>query len=238
MNRGRTFTFGELAEEAADRSPPANPPLRGATKGRLMGQPLPRLDGPAKADGSWRFAGDVRLPDTLFASVRIAPPGGRLKGFARDAITAVPGIRHVAARDGWLAVVAETWWAAERGIEAAEPKFTGARTDPDIRHAFEQALATTNSEEWFSRGDYDFDRSRIAAARRDLLCRTIAAPGAGAAERHSAREGRGYRGLGRDAGARLLAADSVSLYPLPPASPRGVRWSRTRFRSPSSSRAS
>ena len=28
MNRGRTFTFGELAEEAADRTPPLNPPLR------------------------------------------------------------------------------------------------------------------------------------------------------------------------------------------------------------------
>ena len=38
------------------------------TKGRLIGQPLPRLDGPAKADGSWRFAGDVRLPGMLFAS--------------------------------------------------------------------------------------------------------------------------------------------------------------------------
>ena len=62
MNRGRTFTFGELAEEAADRTPPLNPQLRTATKGRLIGQPLPRLDGPAKADGGWRFAGDVRLP--------------------------------------------------------------------------------------------------------------------------------------------------------------------------------
>ena len=28
INGVRTFTFGELAEEAADRSPPRNPPLR------------------------------------------------------------------------------------------------------------------------------------------------------------------------------------------------------------------
>ena len=82
INRGRTFTFGELAEEAADRSPPHNPPLRSTTRERLAGRPLPRLDAPAKCDGSWRFAADVRLPDMMFASVRMAPPGGRLKSYA------------------------------------------------------------------------------------------------------------------------------------------------------------
>ena len=33
INGGRTFTFGELAEEAADRSPPRNPPLRAERQG-------------------------------------------------------------------------------------------------------------------------------------------------------------------------------------------------------------
>ena len=33
MNGGRTFTFGELAEEAADRTPPHSPALRPARKG-------------------------------------------------------------------------------------------------------------------------------------------------------------------------------------------------------------
>ncbi len=121
MNRGRTFTFGELAEEAADRSPPLNPQLRQDREGRLIGQPLPRLDGPAKVDGSWRFAGDVRLPEMLYASVRIAPPSGRLKGFDRNAIASVHGIRHVSAREGWLAVLAETWWAARARRSSGRP---------------------------------------------------------------------------------------------------------------------
>lgn len=155
MNRGRTFTFAELAEEAADRSPPANPPLRKSSKGRIIGQPMPRLDGPAKADGSWRFAADVRFPDMLFASVRLAPPNGRLTGFARGAIAKIPGIRHVAARDRWLAVVAETWWAAERAISAADPKFSGPRTPPDMRRIFEDALGSGDAHNWFRRGDYD-----------------------------------------------------------------------------------
>src|SRR5689334_15167954 len=92
LNRGRTFTFGELAEEAADRSPPARPTLRTSTKARLIGQSVSRLDGPAKCDGSLRFAGDVRLPGMLFASVRMAPPGGRLKEVSGEAIKGAPGV--------------------------------------------------------------------------------------------------------------------------------------------------
>src|SRR5205085_3231444 len=117
INGGRTFTFAELAEEAADRTPPRNPPLRQSEKRRLMGQPLQRLDGPAKCEGSWRFAGDVRLPDMLFASVRIASPGGRLRGYSREALANAAGIRHVAARDEWIAVVADNWWQAERALK-------------------------------------------------------------------------------------------------------------------------
>jgi len=155
MSRGRTFTFGELAEEAADRIPPLRPALRQSTKGRLAGQPLQRLDGPAKSDGSMRFAGDVRVAGMLFASVRLAPPGGRLRSFSKDAIQGAPGVRHVAARDGWVAVVADTWWWAERALSAADPVFSGTGTPPNMRELFDGALAEGKADEWFSRGDYD-----------------------------------------------------------------------------------
>jgi isoquinoline 1-oxidoreductase beta subunit len=155
INAGRTFTFGELAEEAADRTPPRNAQLRQSTKGRLMGEPLRRLDGPAKSDGSLRFAGDVRLPEMLFASVRMAPPGGRLIGYSREAIGPASRVRHLSVRDEWIAVVADTWWAAEQALKAAAPTFSGGRTGPDARPLFEDALANGDASEWFSRGDYD-----------------------------------------------------------------------------------
>jgi isoquinoline 1-oxidoreductase beta subunit len=154
LNRGRTFTFGELAEEASDRAAPRNPKLRDTTKERLRGQALPRLDGPAKIDGSWRFAADVRLPGMLFAAARLAPPRGRLKSFTREAIASVPGVRHIAARDGWLAVVADSWWAAERAVKLAAPVFSGPRTS-DLRPVFERALTSSDPHKWFSRGDFD-----------------------------------------------------------------------------------
>ena len=151
----RTFTFGELAEEAADRSPPSTPPLRAPGKSRLAGQPLQRLDGPAKADGSLRFAGDVRLPGMLFAAARLAPPGGRLADYSREALKAIPAIRHVDASDNCLAIVADSWWAAERAAKAANATFSGPRMGEDARALFDEALAAGEPHEWFSRGDYD-----------------------------------------------------------------------------------
>ncbi|HEX5238550.1 MAG TPA: molybdopterin cofactor-binding domain-containing protein [Sphingomicrobium sp.] len=155
LNRGRTFTFGDLAEEAADRSPPSHPQLRQSMQGRLIGQPLQRLDAPAKANGDWRFAADVRLPGMLFASVRIAPPGGSLRHLAREAIANRPGIRHVAQREDWVAVVADNWWAAEQALKTADPIFNASRTPADMRHLFEEALAHGRDRRSFRRGDYE-----------------------------------------------------------------------------------
>ena len=221
MNGGRTFTFGELAEEAAERSPPRSPLLRAGTNGRLMGQPLPRLDGPAKADGSWRFAADVRLPDLLFASVRMAPPRGRLRGYARDAIAAVPGIRHVAARDGWIAVVGETWWAAERGLKAANARFTGEETPPDMKAALEHAVLFGRSHESFSRGDY----AGTVRGSRPLAATYYAAP-----SQHLGLEPLCATARVSSSGVEVWAAsqapgfgddDNRVIYPLPPGEPGG-----------------
>lgn len=155
INGVRTFSFAELAEEAADRTPPRRAPLRTGRKGRLIGQPLPRLDGPAKCEGSLRFAGDVRLPGMLFASARLAPPGGRLAGFERDPARAIRGVRHLAVRNNSIAIAAETWWAAERAVHAADAKFSGPRVPPDVRRLFEDALAAGEAQQSFSRGDYN-----------------------------------------------------------------------------------
>ena len=154
INGVRTFTFGELAEEASGRSPPANPSLRTGGKSRLIGQPLQRLDGPAKAEGSWRYAADVRLPGMMFAAARMSPPGGRLRSFSRETIAAVPGVRHLSARDNSFAVVADSWWAAERALHAANPVFSGEKQNPDPRSLFDAALASGEADELFSRGDY------------------------------------------------------------------------------------
>ena len=220
INGVRTFTFGELAEEAADRSPPLRPKLRTSAKGRLIGQPLQRLDSPAKADGSWRFAGDVRLPEMLFAAAQMAPPGGQLKGFSREAIGRVAGVRHVAARDGWIAVAADNWWAAERALHAANPIFSGARTTADPRPLFEEALATGGAQGWFSRGDYD----GAVHGSRPLAATYYAAP-----SQHLGLEPASATARVSGAGTEVWTATQApgfgkeaSLYPMPAGEPAGA----------------
>jgi isoquinoline 1-oxidoreductase beta subunit len=151
LNKARTFTFAELAEEAAGQSPPSNPPLRTSSKRRLAGQPLPRLDLPAKSDGSFRFAADVRLPDMVFASARVAPPGGRLTGFSRQ------GSARFIVQNHWLAVAADNGWSAERTLRAADPRFSAPASPArqDLRALFDSDLHSGDAQHWFSRGDYD-----------------------------------------------------------------------------------
>jgi isoquinoline 1-oxidoreductase subunit beta len=219
INGVRTFTFGELAEEAADRSPPRSVQLRASSKGRLIGQPLQRLDGPAKADGSWRFAADVRLPGLLLASVRMAPPDGKLIGFSREAMGRMPGVRHVTANDHWIAVVADSWWIAEHALKAADPKFSGGRSPTDVKTLFDQTLANGGATEWFSRGDY----AGATRGSRPLAARYYVSP-----SQHlglepvsaTARVSGGTvelwapaQGLGRH--------EDVTLYPMPPGEPAG-----------------
>jgi isoquinoline 1-oxidoreductase beta subunit len=198
-----------------------NAPLRGAGKSRLAGQPLQRLDGPAKAEGSWRFAADVRLPGMLYASARLAPPGGRLRSYARDAVATIPGIRHLAARDGWIAVVADNWWSAERALKAANPIFSGARTAADPKSLFEAALEGGSAQSIFSSGDY----SAAVRGSRPLAATYYAAPAQHLGLEPLTATAR-IGGDGAELWAPMLApgfgkSDGATLYPLNPGEPAG-----------------
>jgi isoquinoline 1-oxidoreductase subunit beta len=127
-------TFGELAEAAAGWTPPEPPPLRPEP---LREAPLsadaeeapayPRLDLPSKVDGSHRFAGDVRLPGMVFASIRHGPADdSQLVGFNRKGAAGIKGLAGIVESKRWLAVAASTWWSAEQALEAMKPKFAVA----------------------------------------------------------------------------------------------------------------
>lgn len=155
-HEGKKLGFGELAAEAAGLRPDDGAPFRHWASGGLLGQPLPRLDLPAKSDGSLRFAGDVRLPHMVFAAVRMAPPGGSLRGFARASAERQPGLKQLIVTDRWLAAVGETWWAAERALAAARPRFTGP-ADADhaaVDAALDAALADGSADRLFDQGDF------------------------------------------------------------------------------------
>ena len=165
VHEGKRLGFGQVSADAAGLVPPTEAVLRAPGSGKLFGEDLPRLDLPAKTDGSLRFASDVRLPNIVFASVRMAPPGGRLEGFSRDAAKAQAGLIDLVARDTWVAAIAQSWWVADRALQRAEPTFSGAAHagNAEIDARLADLLENGKSKRLFERGDYDkttADRAR------------------------------------------------------------------------------
>ncbi|RJF94042.1 molybdopterin cofactor-binding domain-containing protein [Sphingomonas cavernae] len=122
--------FGELTQEALDFKIPDPVPLRTGRENRLVARSLPRLDLPAKIDGTATFAADVRLPDMAYAAIRQGPLGeARLIGYDRKAADAQPGVLGVVDTPHWVAAIATNWWAANRALDEMKPRFAvgGAR---------------------------------------------------------------------------------------------------------------
>lgn len=119
---GRSARFGELVERAATLEPPAEPTLKHPEDFTLIGRDrLPRVDVPAKSDGSARFTLDMDLPGLLTA-VLARPPrfGGRVKSFDDTAARKVRGVVDVVEIPGGVAVLAKGFWPARKGREALE----------------------------------------------------------------------------------------------------------------------
>jgi isoquinoline 1-oxidoreductase subunit beta len=139
--------FGELAADASKFTPPTPLPYRTGEKDRLRGESLPRLDLPAKVDGSLNYAADVRLPDMVYASVRMGPLGDtRYKGIDRKALSKQPGILHLVENSFWVAAVAKTWWAANQALDRAKPQFETSGALPESKSAYGALAAALKVE--------------------------------------------------------------------------------------------
>ncbi len=67
-----------------------------ATGFRVIGTPVPRVDGPAKVTGAAAYTGDLAVPGLLHGAVaRSTVPHGRIVRVARSAALAVPGVVRV-----------------------------------------------------------------------------------------------------------------------------------------------
>lgn len=159
MRGGDRLRFGELAEEAAELSPPSGMELRKPGTGGISGKPVPRLDLPSKVDGSALFAADVRLPGLVYASVRAGPFGETsLIKVDKAAADRIDGVIAVVEGPRWVAAVATNWWAADRALDALSPQFRtvgGFPDDASINAALENALTSGDSKRFFERGDPD-----------------------------------------------------------------------------------
>jgi isoquinoline 1-oxidoreductase beta subunit len=129
----RSLTYGQLSASAAMLTPPKSPRL---LKGSLIGKSVPRLDIPAKLNGSAVFGIDVRVPGMLYASIVQCPVlGGKLPdGYVAPNVS---GCVASVALDNAVAVVATNTWAAMQGARSLNiawslPSDTSQKDSADI----------------------------------------------------------------------------------------------------------
>lgn len=136
--------FGEVAAEAAILEVPATVAWRVDRDNRLSGHSVPRLDLPAKVDGSVNYAADVRLPDMVYAAIAQGPLGDtHLKSVDKTAANKITGLLSVIETERWVAAIATNWWAANRAIDALRPKFVttgGLASNRSIEKALDAAF--------------------------------------------------------------------------------------------------
>jgi isoquinoline 1-oxidoreductase subunit beta len=134
----KKLAFADLVAEAADYDVPDPVPLRASPVNALVGKELPRLDVAAKVDGSSNFAGDIRLPDMLYASVRAGPIGRtQLKSANVKGVKGLRGFVKLIKTEEWVAALGTNWWAANKALDAIAPVFetTGRMPDSGVINA-------------------------------------------------------------------------------------------------------
>lgn len=165
----KRLAFAELVTAAAELSPPDPIPLRPSPRNHLSGRDAPRLDSSAKVDGSASFAGDIRLPDMLYASVRGGPIGDTaLKTVNSKAASKIRGVVNVVRTDHWVAAVATNWWAANKALDAMAPVFvTKGRLaeSGQIAQSLSDAISKGPGRRLVKLGDVDASLEKEAGTR-------------------------------------------------------------------------
>ncbi len=174
----RRAGYGELVE-AASKLPLPDPekvPLKGVSRFELIGHPVPRVDVPAKVNGSAQFGIDVRVPEMLFAVVARCPTfGGKAAHVDAAQAKAVPGVRDVFEipalgrrmfTAGGIVVVADSTWTAIKGRDALHITWDTGPAASESSDALREALrAAAGKSGKRVRDDGDVDAVLSKAAK-------------------------------------------------------------------------
>ena len=181
---GRSKSFGELAKlaEVPDELPEINTAdLKPRSEYRIVGTDMPRLDVPAKVDGSAVFGIDVRIPGMHYATVLRAPvEGSRPDAINQSAAASVAGVTDIVALPYGVGAVGTTM---ESVIEARElldvswtdPRAESAVSSEDTLREYQNLVSdlSKRGSTYHERGDVDTaiaDASRIVEAEYQSDC--------------------------------------------------------------------
>ena len=132
---GRILRYGELVEAASKLPVPENPTLKDPKEWRIIGTERRRLDIPDKVTGKTIYGMDFSVPGMCTAVVARPPRYNAVpETYDADAAMAVKGVKKVISLEGRIGVCADTTWAAIKGREALNIKWSKG-SPPDLSDA-------------------------------------------------------------------------------------------------------
>jgi isoquinoline 1-oxidoreductase beta subunit len=164
---GRRMPYSALVDKAAQLPVPQNPRLKTPDQFRYMGKIIHRRDTPLKVNGSAVFGMDVVVPGMLIASIERCPVfGGKVKSVDATAAKQIKGVKHVVEVSNGVAVVADSFWTAQRGRKALKIVWdegpAAAVTSASIHQGY---MAGASEQGQVARNDGDADKALAAGAK-------------------------------------------------------------------------
>jgi nicotinate dehydrogenase subunit B len=130
------LTKGKMIERHLDRTPPLKP----VSDYTVVGKPAPRRDAHEKVTGKARFAGDIRLPGMLYASVlRPGSHGAKLRDVDTSAAERMQGVTIVKNGD-LVAALHENIEEAHKAKRAIKARFDTEEPNVDDKTIFRHLL--------------------------------------------------------------------------------------------------
>jgi isoquinoline 1-oxidoreductase beta subunit len=153
----RSIAYGALAPVAAALKPPRAPRLKSRKDYRLCGQSPRLIHIEPAVRGNLTYGMDAKVPGMKYAAIRHVPQfGGAIGRFDAAAVSSLPGVREVLQIPGAIAIVADSYWQAQRALDQLAVEFVAPEVAaPDteaLNTRFEQLLATGKVKTDFKQG--------------------------------------------------------------------------------------
>lgn len=120
----RRASYADLVDDAAKLPVPEDITIRPLRERVLVGQSPPSMRNRAKVNGSLVYGIDVNFKGLRTATILQCPAqGGKLASVDDAPALAIQGVTAVVRLADAVAVVAEGYWPAKKGLEALQPKW-------------------------------------------------------------------------------------------------------------------
>jgi CO/xanthine dehydrogenase Mo-binding subunit len=165
---GRKATYGALVSKASSLPVPAEAPLKDPSTFRLVGTPAHRTDTPSKVNGTAQFGVDAKVKGMKIAAIAICPTiGGKVGSVDDTKAKAVQGVRRVLVSENAVAVVADHYGAAKKGLAALTVKWDdGPSASFSSKVWGEQLASALKTKGVVAANVGDFQKVSAAAVKR------------------------------------------------------------------------